>query len=432
MELIFERYGLYILAFSILLIVVGILLLFKRTPSRVQMDISLEDLSEIWLPYNRDVQPLSPDSREIEELFHEEGEEENTLPLFDGMLSEEKKTDTSQVVSHNSGISSGPMASFVDECVRPFIRVFETQNAVKLLNSVVDILECHGQCPSVVLDSRDSESCELHSVRDNLAQVSLREHSISVARIMVSLVKETYLDYENHIPSAVITALSHDLGKIPEYRLSGIYNTSEHHLISALKLRELSEGEDISWIEQALKAIKDHHMYSTDQFTNLLKQADRKAREMELLRFARSFTIKPFEEWFEVEGLLKLIEPHINHLQKNKWKAFSFRGVVYCLPDLLYEKTRELLRENKILDLTFIYGFEKENALRRIVGILRQSGYIPDVLPSGRYTRKFEIKSSAGKKRFMLIPLRGDCFNLDEVERRKSGYLSSIRDVRAV
>jgi len=63
-------------------------------------------------------------------------------------------------------------------------------------------------------------------------------------------------------------------------------------------------------------------------------------------------------------------------------------------------------------------------------GILRQTGYIPDILQQNYYARKFEIVAAAGKKRFVLTPLKGEHFNLQELEARKTGYLSSIKEVK--
>lgn len=181
-----------------------------------------------------------------------------------------------------------PLSSLI-KSIRPYERVFASQGVKLLLQLVVDHLESLGHCPSIALDSKDTESFELHLVRDYLAQVSLKEHSYKVAEIIIGLLKDTYLDFENHVPKAVITALAHDLGKIPEYRLSGIYNTSEHPSISACKLRELSDGMRVSWLDDALDAIREHHSSSDGRFADLLRQADRVARQRELVRLAKGF-----------------------------------------------------------------------------------------------------------------------------------------------
>src|SRR3989304_19338 len=150
-----------------------------------------------------------------------------------------------------------PLSSLI-RSIQPYERVFASQGVKPLLQLVVENL---GHCPSIATDSKDTESFELHLVRDYLAQVSLKEHSYRVAEIIIGLLKDTYLDFENHVPKAVITALAHDLGKIPEYRLSGIYNTTEHPPISACKLRELSDGMRGSWLCDGLGGRRGEHRF---------------------------------------------------------------------------------------------------------------------------------------------------------------------------
>lgn len=322
-----------------------------------------------------------------------------------------------------------PLSSLI-KSIRPYERVFASQGVKPLLQLVVDHLESLGHCPSIALDSKDTESFELHLVRDYLAQVSLKEHSYKVAEIIIALLKDTCLDFEILVPKAVIAALAHDLGKIPEYRLSGIYNTSEHPSISACKLRELSDGMRVSWLDDALDAIREHHSSSDGRFADLLRQADRAARQRELVKLAKGFSVVPFHQWFDPQKLVKLLEPHINHIQSGgKWKAISFRRVVYCFPDFLFEKVKDLCLESKVLDLKFICISEKEAALKQIIAGLRLHGYIPEMLQQHRYAVKFYIKGPFGAKPFILTPIKGDFFNLKEIEVRKVGYLGAIKQI---
>ncbi len=315
--------------------------------------------------------------------------------------------------------------------IQPYERVFASQGVKPLLQVVVDHLENLGHCPSIATDLKDTESFELHLVRDYLAQVSLKEHSYRVAEIIIELLKNTCLDFEILVPKAVIAALAHDLGKIPEYRLSGIYNTSEHPPISAYKFKELAEEIRVSWLDDALEAIREHHSSSKGHFTELLRQADRIARQRELLKLAKDFSVVPFHQWFDPQKLVKLLEPHINHIQSGgKWKAISFRGLVYCFPDFLFEKVKDLCLESKVLDLRFICISEKEAAFKLIITGLRLHGYIPEMLQPHRYAMKFYIKGPFGTKELVLTPLRGDFFNLKEIEAKKAGYLTAIKEIR--
>jgi hypothetical protein len=223
------------------------------------------------------------------------------------------------------------LSSFLDDCINPYEKTIETQGVLSVVQSLIDIMEKHGSVPSVVMDAGDDESLSLVSVRDNLVKISLKDHTYSVTRNMIALLKEEYRDYENLIPKAIIVSLAHDLGKIPELRESRLYNTSEHPLISASKLDELFVGmDDVFWRKDAVEVVREHHISTNNQFTNLLKAADRKAREMELIIFSSGYEIKPFKAWFDADEFLKMLEPDINTAKngKNKHKGYNttFKG----------------------------------------------------------------------------------------------------------
>ncbi len=93
---------------------------------------------------------------------------------------------------------------------------------------------------------------------------------------------------------------------------------------------------------------------------------------------------------------------------------------------------KEILMKAKSLDLTFIYDSEKENALRLIVSSMREANLIPDTLKTNQYARRFEIRTRMNKQRYVLTPVKADQFNLQELEKRKTGYLEIIENVVAV
>lgn len=409
---------------SILLIITGaavcLLALREKVKEKAAIEVPLNDLAQIWLKYNNDVIALNEITEGVEALYSKKGDEE------DGEK-EEKRSPTPPKVPVQGSVLIGLI-----EKLKPYEGIFIAQNADALFKALIGELDRFGHCSSVVTRANDSEAVELYSVRDNLSRVSLKEHSVGVTNRIISLLERTYHDFENHIPRAVIAALSHDLGKIPEYWASGAYNTYEHPLVSAAKLKELAGNAQIPWIEDAIRAVKDHHIHTNNQFSSLLKEADKGARELELLRFSGDLSVIPMEQWLDPAKLVKLLEPHVNVLKNGKWQAFSFSGIVYCTPGFLYEQAKSLCRQSRALDLTVIYESEKEVALRRITGILKQAEYIPDLLQQNYYARKVEIAAVGGKKRFILTPLKGEHFNLQELESRKAGYLLSIKEVRCI
>lgn len=443
--------GLYILAaVIILLFLYRFLNRRKGQGNRERIVVSLKEIAPIWTQYNRAYNPVSltkTNTGLMDDLFSDKRGEvqreeinqplkEDATALSDEIVHSEKSLTAvpegdSVKVSDDFTCFLEPLKSFWNECIQPYMEVYKAQNVADVIKELTNLLEKHGHCPSVVMDNKDRASIDLLSVRDNLAQVSLKEHTYSVARILLRLIKETYVDCENHIPKGVICALAHDMGKIPELRLTNLYNTYEHPLISANKLNELFAGKDIFWAKQAVKAVTEHHIKTSDQFISLLKQADRQARQIELLKFAKEFTVESFNNWFDPMLLLKEIEGIINHIQsKNKWEAFSFKGMAYCKPDFLYEAAKKICREKKILDLTFVYESEKESAMRRIASACREADLVSDILKADQYARRFEIVFQMNKKKFMLTPIKlSRLENLQEIENRKTGFLEIIEKV---
>jgi len=453
-----ETVSIFLIAAGVLLIVIAIVSFFfsARKNPKLVIDVSLPELASVWLKYNDEVTAINDIPEGVESLYKNKCDtgsvdekkagvnssaKEPTEKAFQAQASTPAHVKVSPPASTSvpsvpfsvaikaPPLSEGALIGLIER-LKPYEGVFAAQKADGLLKALIHEIDRFGHCSSLVTKSNDSEAVELYSVRDNLSRVSLKEHTAGVANRILGLLEKTYADFENHIPRAVIAALAHDLGKIPEYWASGAYNTHEHPLVSASRLKELAGDVQISWFDDVIKAVKDHHIHTTNQFTVLLKEADRSAREFELLKFAGALSVMPMEKWLDPVRLVKLLEPNINVLRDGRWQSFSFGGLVYCNPGFLYEQAKLLCREAKALDLVVIYESEKEVALRRMTGILRQTGYIPDILQQNYYARKFEIVAAAGKKRFVLTPLKGEHFNLQELEARKTGYLSTIREVK--
>ncbi len=418
---------LLVTSFVICICIAGLILL-RPAKEEKRITISLSELSTIWTQYNGTYELInSTESKDV------------IAPLYDAKKETEIETaKESGVPAADSDISSpavGPIKLFWETCINPYHRVIQRQGVADVVKTLLDIMEKYGNCPSVSTNSKDTESADLFSVRDNLAQVSLKDHTYTVAYNLVEEVKKAYIDYENHIPKAIITGLAHDLGKIPEFRDSRAYNTSEHHLISALKLNEILAGKELFWLKHVVKAVEEHHIHSNDEFTILLKKADKAARQTELLTFTKEYSIMKFEDWFNVETFYKEIEPRINYSQVyGKWDAFTFRGIIYCKPDFVYDTIKKLCREAKALDLSFIYQSEKENALRKTVNKLREAELVPGLLAPNQIARKFEIKQKTGNSfKNILIPLKIVSFyDMEKIEARKMDFMQVIERVTPV
>jgi hypothetical protein len=399
------------------LILYGILSLMreeKGEPSEVPV-ISVQDLSHLW----------TGDRIEIRELFEapEAGqEEEKTTP----------SEPEPKVLKEAREIE--------ETCIKPYLSIIEAQGALGVVNSLIDLIEKHGSCPSIAVGGSDQEAADLTSVARILANVNLRDHTYSVLKIIVSILGEEMTDPEHAAPVYIVCALAHDIGKIPEFRLSGIYNSSEHAFISAQKLREIMKDTNISWAETAIEAVRSHHARKApDTVTYLLKRADQRARAYELARATSGFEVMPLEQWFDTSRFLKeYILPDVNRAQRDTWKAFILKGILFVRPDALYESASQMGRDMKKLDMCFIYTSEQEQAMRRIVKILRENGLIHKMLPDDRYSLFFELKLSVPhikKPVLSLTPLRLEPFlnicgvDIVDLERRKTDILAVIDDV---
>lgn len=327
-----------------------------------------------------------------------------------------------------------PLISIWSDCIAPYTEQIKNQGAVEVIMTLLRLLEKHGHCPSVVIDKRDDESNDLISVRDNLVNTTLRDHTYSVCRYMVANMKKNIMDCDTMIPSALVMALGHDIGKIPEFRISGAYNAKDHTQVGANKLAEITQGINAFWVKKAINAVRDHHSVTKDDMTSMLKQADREARQAELITYTRSYQIKPFDQWFDLKKfLINYIAPGVNVDKTGKWNAFSLNGTIYAKPDWIHEQARRMCHEEKILDVKLVYISERESVLRMIVSTMRKENLTP-LLGDNYYARKFEIKTGLGihkpMAQFMTAFSAPDYINIPEIESRKAGFTELIIAVK--
>lgn len=383
--------------------------LIAPSSDREEIRVSISELSAIWLKYN---QGFTQPPKDVDLV-------EKTRPQEDKTVPENVRKFFSQEA--------------LSEFFEPYRSLFESQGAVDGFLTILELLDHHGSCPSVVttLVDRDSETDEIHSVRQILEKVTLRQHSSNVARIMLKLIKKTYKDYENLIPMSLVVSFGHDLGKIPALRESGLYTKADHPLVSAQKLAEIFSKKDPPWLGSAIDSIRDHHRSSKNPFTLLFKEADSMARETEIGLYSKDLKTMEWGQWFDVKQFLEILKIEINVIQTgNRWKAFSFGSQVYCQPDFLYESARRLASEKKIIDMKLLKASSKEEAIKRVVESLRQARVLSDDIGESYWGRTYEIQSERFKKKMFLVPLKIEALGIPhEIERRKEGYLEIIRSV---
>lgn len=404
------------------------------------IEIKFEDLAQLWLRYNEGFVPQEAEP----EVFDVSGVAElsqpapqpaapASMPLPVPALPA-KRPEVPIVSPKDTGAPKFDSNIFYQDLIEPYKNQFLIQEAFNGVGKILELLDKHGNCPSIVITAtnKDSETDDIYSIKNILLKVTLKEHSFRVARIAVKLLKDQYRDYETLIPKTVTAAIGHDIGKIPALRESGLYSKTDHPLVSASKVAELFDGRDIFWLNSVLDAIKNHHRASDDQFATLIRQADSKAREIEVAEVSKELSVKDWAEWFNVDRILEMARPQVNVIQTgNLWQAFSFGGTVYCQQDFIYELTKKLATESKIIDMTITRISEKEVALRKVVNSLRQKDYLACEIGEGYCGRNFDITLEKFKKKFYLIPIKIEAFGVlpHEIENVKDAYLRTIKDV---
>jgi hypothetical protein len=399
-----------------------IAILREKEPPAEKMVLSLDDLCPIWIKYNSSFKSAAV-AKQTEEAA-DSGLEETTLPeppREGAGVSEDQPASSKAVMT---------VQAFYSEVIEPHKEALA--GMLEGVNRIMEILERYGDCPSVVDTTADSEKRVATRVGDILSKVTLRDHTFNVVRIALRLLKDSYHDPVGYIPPTIIAALGHDLGKIPHLRSQDKYVKADHPLTSVSIVEEIFEkDEDAHWLKMVVKAIGEHHQSATDQLSEVLKEADGKARQMEIERAEKRASIA-WEEWFDCKELLRRVGATVNVTQTGSaFRAFSVDEAVYCDPTFLYETAGAMAAEKGVIDINLLRDTDKGKALRRIVESLRKSDALTSELGKAYTTRRYEVQIEQGKpKRPLLVPIKASAFeNRGEFEEIKAGGPPLIKGV---
>jgi len=178
---------------------------------------------------------------------------------------------------------SGEICDFYSAFVAPNARVLGAL-ALKAVQEILTILDKEGDCPSVVNREYQETDPLVRNYFTELAAVTLREHSLNVARESLHLLKQGHSDYQMLLGRTLIAALGHDLGKLPSAQ-SGTrsrleYTTANHPMASYQLLEPLVKN--LPYGQDVLAAVRQHHVMKIKHpTTRLLKEADIAARGKE-------------------------------------------------------------------------------------------------------------------------------------------------------
>lgn len=374
----------------------------EKEPPAEEVVISLDDLCPIWIRYNSSFRPAAVVERPVEDVASVR-EEAPLLPppIEDAGVSEDRPASARAVMT---------VQAFYNEVIEP--RKDALAGTLEGINRVMEILEKYGDCPSVIDIVTDSERKVADRVGDILSKVTLRDHTFNVVRIALRLLEETYHDPVGYLPALIVAALGHDLGKIPELRGQGKYVKADHPLTSVSVVEGVFEKDkDAHWLKMVAKAIGEHHQSTTDRLSELLKEADGKARQMEIEQASKRASLA-WEEWFDPKELLRRVGAMVNVTQTGSaFRAFSIDDAVYCDPTFLCETAGAMAAERGIVDITLLRDTDKDRALRKIVETLRKSDALTPDLGKAYTTRRYEIHVEQGKpRRPLLVPVRASAF----------------------
>jgi hypothetical protein len=398
-------------------------ILREKEPPAEKIVLSLDDLCPIWIKYNSSFKSTAV-AKQTEEATTDSGSEESALP--------EPPREGAGATGDRPATSKALMTvqAFYGEVIEPHKEVLA--GMLEGIKRIVEILERYGDCPSIVDTIADSEKKVASRVGDILSKVTLRDHTFNVVRIALRILKDTYHDPVGYVPAAIIAALGHDLGKIPQFRSQEKYVKADHPLTSVAIIEEIFEKDkDSHWLKIVFKAIGEHHQSATDQLSELLKEADGKARQMEIERAEKRASLA-WEEWFDCKELLRRVGATVNVTQTGSaFRAFSVDEVVYCDPTFLYETAGAMAAEKGVIDINLLRDTDKGKALRRIVESLRKSDALTSELGKAYTTRRYVVHIELGKpKRPLLVPIKASAFeNRAEFEEIKAGGPPLIKGV---
>lgn len=244
--------------------------------------VDLAQIAPIWLEYNE----VENNIREkiTAETAQTEGDKGQERVLTNVLATRALEFETQRVRDFVKNILI-PNADKFDE--------YETGMMIDLLH----MLESNRDLTSVAtLCSKDPErqmysdkaaTLDGKTMYQILGEFTLLDHTIRVAEIMVAMHEKNTdrLTVGPLFSRVVITAISHDIGKIivknSTLRITGeMYHKTPHEHISVMMLQEMYPEYKHS--KSVADAIRSHHLGKVEgTLPQLLKDADKKAREVE-------------------------------------------------------------------------------------------------------------------------------------------------------
>ncbi|MCR2063126.1 HD domain-containing protein [Campylobacter helveticus] len=301
--------------------------------------LALEQITLLSIIFYQNYKLKSPlDKSEIEKIDIKELSKiwlnEEEIVLQDTLMQELKKPifapdDTKMSMLNVANFNDEKTLIFCNEILKNHLNYLNLKQIESIIK-LIQLLEKNKDCPSVVSHCKEDSNRFYGEDRKNTkrndnspkigaeivtldgktrydiyAEISLYEHSLSVAKKIISLLNEDKnlrACKKSFMGKAIIAALAHDIGKINNYNLkkeviistlsqnntkdfvySALQKSVPHHQLSYMILYD--GFKDCPELNEIANAVKKHHngMIEKDEMLlKLLVEADKKTREDEL------------------------------------------------------------------------------------------------------------------------------------------------------
>lgn len=356
--------------------------------------------------------------------------------------------------------SNRRIRDFYDEQVdgRPYFAGPAGDVVLELLG----MLDSGGGCPSVAGGDAEEEGKLDGNAFDALAAVPLADHSINVAEEMIALVGTGPAAKAR----AVIAALGHDIGKLPGTRRTG-YSLGDHTVFSLAMLEGVEGFSGLSYAQDVLSAIRDHHGRPRDEFPRALREADQRARRRELAAAAAPTDKDPGRAggrapapagapgpraeperrekpsfapedvslpWFSPAVFIERIRPRINKMEGGRWSAFSMPdGRVYVQPKTVWAVVKDMNPEDPVIRLAAADEEGRRSVIYSVVNRMREHGAVAeDLVKENYFGGEFMVTMDDGHEmKGFYTPFRAEAFasSVSELEEVKEGKIRRIKEV---
>ena len=359
------------------------------------------------------------------------------------------------VLDESPSLDSRRRIEDYEALIAPYRPLLAEVASMEVLDELLRMLYEEGDVPSVVGWRGKTHDSEYMNLREHkyflqiLQGVSLYDHTYNVLKAALDIARDDLRRHDFLLPSVITAALAHDIGKIPSLWQSSTIKKHDHESVGAAGLEEMlaSYGNE-AFKKSVVTAVRLHHTGVKedieDTVARIILNADARAREYEITSSDPSFTVKPMAEWLNLTRFAEIIRPAVNELTiKNRravWKAMSFGGIVYCIPEYIREVLKLLASENKVLDYRLVrQSFRTDNraVLAEFAHILKRHDYLAYNIGDDHFGLRFLFRSSIPGMRerdLYAIPVKGQLFPVksSELEKKKTDYLKTVVSVRPV